>query len=221
MSRKQSWTHGTKPILGRQPLKAGTSFRMAIPSTFAFLLIGWAVTGAAQPAPPPVTDPAAASAAPSPGVGPYQAGADPAQPGDPAQRANADSSTAAPPGAQPPVCFKLTQRCLDSKSGSGTSSTGKAGQASTSKAAQASSSKNESTPQHPLNLNAPDVRSVVPAEELREPLETPEQEAAAEDAATVQVKGESDAPDVPGGFGALWWAMKHPSEAWRILAPVE
>ena len=32
-----------------------------------------------------------------------------------------------------------------------------------------------------------------------------------------------NAPDVPGvrGFGALWWAINHPSQAWRIVAPAQ
>jgi hypothetical protein len=28
-------------------------------------------------------------------------------------------------------------------------------------------------------------------------------------------------PDVPGGLGAIWWAVVHPSQAWRIVTPYE
>jgi len=75
--------------------------------------------------------------------------------------------------------------------------------------------------QPPLNLKAPDVRTVVSPEELQEPLPSSEQQAQAEEGDTVQVKSEPNAPDVPGGFGAIWWAMNHPSQAWRILAPAQ
>jgi hypothetical protein len=72
----------------------------------------------------------------------------------------------------------------------------------------------------PLNLNAPDVRTVVSPDELKEPLPAGDQDQS-QDADTVQVRAESNAPDVPGGFGALWWALNHPSQAWRIVAPAQ
>jgi len=37
---------------------------------------------------------------------------------------------------------------------------------------------------------------------------------------TIEVKGERHAEDVPGGIGSLFWAVRHPSDAWRIFAPV-
>jgi len=120
----------------------------------------------------------------------------------PATPAPARSESATPPGKPPAVCFKLTMHCVPAN---------KSGAAA--KAAQSSGK--------PLNLNAPDIRSVVSAEELKEPLPTAEQEAQTEETQTVQVKGGPRAPDVPGGFGALWWALNHPSQAWRILTPVE
>ncbi|MGH8137746.1 MAG: hypothetical protein ACREVV_06060 [Steroidobacteraceae bacterium] len=72
-----------------------------------------------------------------------------------------------------------------------------------------------------MNLTPPDIRTVVSPDELKEPLPTREQQAQSEDSETVQVKGATNAPDVPGGFGALWWALKHPTQAWRIFAPAE
>lgn len=75
--------------------------------------------------------------------------------------------------------------------------------------------------QSSLDLAAPDIRTVMPAAELQEPLPTEDQQEQAEEGTTVQVKGPEDTPNVPGGFGALWWALRHPSQAWRIFTPVE
>jgi len=75
--------------------------------------------------------------------------------------------------------------------------------------------------QPPLDLTPPDIRTVMPASELEQPLPTEEQQEQAQEGATVQVEGAKNTPDVPGGFGALWWALRHPSQAWRIFTPVE
>jgi hypothetical protein len=108
-----------------------------------------------------------------------------------------------------PVCFKLTGHCVDSSKASGT----KAGTAA---------AKAGSTGKKPLNLTAPDVRTVVPEEELKEPLPNTDQITETQEADTVSVKGEQGVPpDVPGGLGAIWWAVSHPSQAWRILTPAE
>ncbi len=111
----------------------------------------------------------------------------------------ASDGKATPSDPAAPVCFKLTSHCIDSN---------RSAEAHTGKA-------------QPLNLNAPDVRSVVPVQELKEPLPTPEEQNAAEETNTVQVAGDSNTPDVPGGFGALWWAIRNPAQAWRIVAPVQ
>ena len=117
-----------------------------------------------------------------------------------------------------PVCFKLTSHCIDSRTqgstAAGNSASGKSTGGDSSAAAKYGKAQ-------PLNLNAPDVRSVVPVQELKEPLPGPEEQNAAEETNTVQVAGDSNTPDVPGGFGALWWAIRNPSQAWRILAPVQ
>jgi hypothetical protein len=101
-----------------------------------------------------------------------------------------------------PVCFQLTGHCVE------------AGKKPQPKAAASGSKK-------PLNLSAPDVRTVVPAEELKEPLPSTDQITESQESDTVAVKGEAAAPDVPGGFGALWWALNHPGQAWRIVTPAE
>jgi hypothetical protein len=123
------------------------------------------------------------------------------------------------------VCFKLTGRCVERASGHA----GKAGQPAQAAAGRpgpagqgsATGQKADAAGQKPLNLTAPDVRSVVPAEELKEPLPTNEQITETQEDGAVAIKGEAAAPDVPGGFGALWWALNHPSQAWRIFAPAE
>jgi hypothetical protein len=35
----------------------------------------------------------------------------------------------------------------------------------------------------------------------------------------VQVEGSRAAPKVPGGIAGLFWALRHPSQAWRVFAP--
>jgi hypothetical protein len=108
------------------------------------------------------------------------------------------------------VCFKLTGHCVDSSKAAA-----KAGTAGSTKAGSTTGKK-------PLNLTAPDVRTVVPESELKEPLPNTEQVTETQEADTVSVKGDQGVPpDVPVGFGAIWWAVNHPSQAWRIFTPDE
>jgi hypothetical protein len=164
----------------------------------------------AQDAPPTAQSSSApaSSAAPSssaPASSSASSGTAPAT-GDTAGHA-APASQAA--GKNDPVCFQLTGHCVDSSKASGT----KAGTAA---------AKTGSAGKKPLNLTAPDVRTVVPEEELKEPLPNTEQITETQEADTVSVKGEQGVPpDVPGGLGAIWWAVSHPSQAWRILTPAE
>lgn len=105
----------------------------------------------------------------------------------------------------------MSGRCVE---GAKTPAAAKTGTTATGKAATA--------PKRPLNLTAPDVSTVVPAEDLKEPLPTTDQVTEVQEAQTVSVKTDAGVPaDVPGGFGALWWALNHPSQAWKILTPVE
>ena len=106
-----------------------------------------------------------------------------------------------------PVCFPLTGRCVEGA------------KASAAKGGAHSASKDGSSAQRPLNLAAPDVRTVVSADELKEPLPSSEQIAEVQEADTVSVKSEGVPTDVPGGFGAIWWALNHPSQAWKIVIP--
>jgi hypothetical protein len=147
-------------------------------------------------------------AAPAPGGANKgaQASTDAGQAGGAQQ--TADSSTQANgtgSGKRPPVCFKLTGRCVElskTPAGKGTA-------------------KDDAAAKRPLNLAAPDVRTVVPADELKEPLPSSEQVAEVQEDQTVSIKGEGVPADVPLGFGAIWWALNHPSQAWRIVTPVE
>jgi hypothetical protein len=111
-------------------------------------------------------------------------------------------------GKRPPVCFQLTGRCVELK------------KAPAAKGAANAPTDGSST-KPPLNLAAPDVRTVVSADELKEPLPSSEQITEVQEDQTVAVKGEGVPADVPLGFGAIWWALNHPTQAWRIVTPVE
>jgi hypothetical protein len=127
------------------------------------------------------------------------------QAGDSAAAGARQADGAGKSGKQPPVCFKLTGRCVElskTPAGKGTAKDGSAAK-------------------QPLNLAAPDVRTVVSADELKEPLPSSEQVAEVQEDQTVSIKGEGVPADVPLGFGAIWWALNHPSQAWRIVTPVE
>jgi hypothetical protein len=39
------------------------------------------------------------------------------------------------------------------------------------------------------------------------------------DPVTVKVEGTKTQPEVPGGIASLFWALRHPTQAWRIFAP--
>lgn len=142
------------------------------------------------------TPPAGQSANPSSGAS-SSPGASEGTPksGTPAPAATKVQGTAPVKGAAPAVCFPLTGHCVEG-----------------SKAPAAKAG---------MNLTAPDVKTVVSADELKEPLPTNEQITEVQEDQTVSVKGEGVPADVPLGFGAIWWALNHPSQAWRILTPAE
>jgi len=178
----------------------------------AGLLLAGAAAAQAQDAPAAAT-PAAASTSDSAQAAPSQTGA---PPGTPQAAASQSASTQTDSGAKSgkpasSVCFKLTGHCVEGAK-AGTTPATKSGSPAT---------KDSSGSQKALNLTAPDIRTVVSPDELKEPLPSNEQITESDESQTVAVKGETDAPDVPGGFGALWWALNHPSQAWRILAPAE
>ena len=69
-----------------------------------------------------------------------------------------------------------------------------------------------------LDLKAPDIHDVMSADEIAALLPDDSDVIGAE---TVQVRGAVPGPYVPGGFAALYWAVTHPIQSWRILAPVQ
>lgn len=131
------------------------------------------------------------------------AGAPADSPPDASAAANAGAGTNTK-GKNPAVCFHLTMQCMG-----------------TTEAPPATATAVGATANGSINLTPPDIRTVVSPQELSEPLPTPAEQQDAEEADTVQVRAAPTAPDVPGGFGALWWALRHPTQAWRIVAPVE
>jgi hypothetical protein len=71
-----------------------------------------------------------------------------------------------------------------------------------------------------LDLKAPDVRDVMTTDEMAAAIAAPDEfDVLAPD--TVAVHSLPQAPYVPSGFGALYWAALHPFSAWRILAPAQ
>ena len=172
-----------------------------------------AATPAAHAQDAPAAGQSASAPASTPGSSASQAPSSPA-PASATSSGTAPATAVEAPAGQStgsknePVCFKLTGHCVDSSKA--------AAKAGTAGGAKAASGKK------PLNLTAPDVRTVVPESELKEPLPTTDQVTETQEADTVSVKTEQGVPpDVPGGFGAIWWAVNHPSQAWRILAPAE
>jgi len=161
------------------------------------------------------------------------AGEDSARPAPAADSSPSGTSTAS--AGPPVVCFKFTLQCFgnnSSQQSDGHSSQRAAASERTAGANASSNTKDSSSTRGEtaasataapgsLNLTPPDVRTIVSPQELQEPLPTQEQQAQESESATVEVQSDPDTPDVPGGFGALWWALRHPTQAWRIFTPVE
>jgi len=144
-------------------------------------------------------------AAQAPASAPASSTATPA-PAASSSSSSADAGGQASANKSEPVCFKLTGHCVDASKGSTKSGTAKAKTGANGKK---------------LNLIAPDVSTVVPEQELKEPLPNAEQVTEVQEAQTVAVKTEGVPTDVPQGLGAIWWAVVHPSQAWRIVTPYE
>jgi hypothetical protein len=73
---------------------------------------------------------------------------------------------------------------------------------------------------HVLDLKPPDITDVMSEDEIAASMPTPD-EPELSGPETVQVRGAVPAPYVPGGFAALYWAVTHPLQSWRVLTPVE
>jgi hypothetical protein len=68
----------------------------------------------------------------------------------------------------------------------------------------------------PLDLHAPDIRRVFSQAELQRRLPEPGEE----QQETVQVQGEREMAPISVGIMALPWAIRHPTQAWRIFMPM-
>ena len=54
-----------------------------------------------------------------------------------------------------------------------------------------------------------------------QPINADESDDVAPEPAVVEVTGERAGPAVPDGIGGLFWALRHPTQAWRIFAPAK
>ena len=77
-----------------------------------------------------------------------------------------------------------------------------------------------SAPARPLDLRAPDIRRLVPEAELRKPVEPEWLTREQEEEQQVRVEGARPDVYVPGGIASLPWAIRNPTQAWRIFLPV-
>jgi hypothetical protein len=98
------------------------------------------------------------------------------------------------------VCFQSSIRCFSSK--------------------VTPSPLKSSTPQvAALDLRAPEISRVFTPAQLSEKLQDPDEQYAVTE--TVQVEGERQLAPVSVGLMAIPWAIIHPTQAWRILMPVQ
>jgi hypothetical protein len=71
----------------------------------------------------------------------------------------------------------------------------------------------------PLDLSAPPITKVMPSNELLTVLPDPDEQRLY-DEPQVKVEGERGVPvDVPVGIMSLPWAVRHPTQFWRIFLP--
>ncbi|HEV7717086.1 MAG TPA: hypothetical protein VGO53_15925 [Steroidobacteraceae bacterium] len=72
-----------------------------------------------------------------------------------------------------------------------------------------------------MDLGAPDVARIFPTTELQEKLPEPGEEEIAVVDNTVQVSGKRQLTPVSVGIMAIPWALRHPTQAWRIFVPMQ
>ncbi len=70
----------------------------------------------------------------------------------------------------------------------------------------------------PLDLRAPNIARVIPKAELESVL--PEPDEPHESSPGVEIKGKRPVAPSSVGLMALPWALRHPSQAWRIFLPI-
>jgi hypothetical protein len=74
-----------------------------------------------------------------------------------------------------------------------------------------------------LDLRLPDLQSLQ-AQNLQPPViisESDEIAAVAIAAAALRVEESPDIQPPPAGIGSLYWAVRHPTQAWRIVLPIQ
>jgi hypothetical protein len=80
----------------------------------------------------------------------------------------------------------------------------------------------DSMPRRTLDLRPPDLRSLdAGLQPLAIPSNSDEAQAVTIAAATLRAEEEPDAQPPPGGIASLYWAARHPTQAWRIFLPLQ
>jgi hypothetical protein len=80
----------------------------------------------------------------------------------------------------------------------------------------------DSMPQRTLDLRPPDLQSLEAGlQPIGIPSNSDEAEAVMIAAAPLRVEEEPDARPPPGGIASLYWAARHPTQAWRIFLPLQ
>jgi hypothetical protein len=70
-----------------------------------------------------------------------------------------------------------------------------------------------------MDLRAPDISRIFPRTELQQKLPEPGEERV-ESQESVRVSGTRELAPVSVGLMALPWAIRHPTQAWRIFMPI-
>ena len=80
----------------------------------------------------------------------------------------------------------------------------------------------DSMPRRTLDLRPPDLQSLdAGLQPIGSPSNSDEAEGVTIAAAPFRVEEEPDAQPPPGGIASLYWAARHPTQAWRILLPLQ
>lgn len=116
----------------------------------------------------------------------------------PAPAATPTTSTTPTSSTPSVICFQSTVRCFAAVRAPGSTNTAA------------------------MDLHAPDVRKVFPIGELQKRLPDEEEQRDAQENTTVQVSTERELPPptAPVGILAPFWALRHPTQAWRIFMPL-
>jgi hypothetical protein len=117
-----------------------------------------------------------------------------------ARSPGAAPSAAAGSGARRVVCLSVSLQCF--------------------RVASAAPGAAGSAPPRSLDLRAPDIRTLVSEAELRQRVEDDWAIRERDDEQQVRVEGARPDVYVPGGLAVFPWAIRNPTQAWRIFLPV-